>query len=208
MTVQDLEAKAAELFGISDPNRVLLYLRHSPVTPAAQPRLELYNMDYIRAKKLKDVRSQLSQGNMLFVDEGSLKETKFEEMNWYKSIIGNQEILRLKVEDGVSTEPILIKINKGKTLQELKEVIGMKIGIAAENFILTRKHVIREMKEFHLTLGQLGFNNGASLEVKPGKANQQPTYNLSFKLIKVIEEDLAKPFILDESLEAPKPFVE
>ena len=40
--------------------------------------------------------------------------------------------------------------------------------MAPDNFIIKRKHVVRELKETHLTLVELGINSGAMLEIKQG----------------------------------------
>lgn len=86
-------------------------------------------MDFAKEKKLKEIRSQLHQGDIVFVDQGSLKDTKFDEMNWTKCIIGNQEMVRFHVEmkDLGNRESVDVKINKNKTIQELKELIGKQI---------------------------------------------------------------------------------
>lgn len=116
MTVEDLERKVAELWGIP-ADQVLLLLRHEPITISATPRVELFNMDWARLKKLVDVRSQLDQGRMIFAETGTLKTVPFEKMHWYRAITGSEDVLRLHITTkGFDRDFVDVKINRNKTL--------------------------------------------------------------------------------------------
>lgn len=56
-------------------------------------------------------------GRMIYVDQGSLKTTSFEKMNWYRAIMGNEDMLKINVScKGFDIGSIDLKINKNKTL--------------------------------------------------------------------------------------------
>lgn len=55
---------------------------------------------------------------MVFVDRGTLKTVSFEKMNWYRAIIGNEDVIKLHISTkGFDRDFIDIKINKKKTLR-------------------------------------------------------------------------------------------
>lgn len=128
MTLTDLEHQISLATGISQ-DRLLILLRHEGMTLTAQPRVELLNMDWARSKKLSELRTSFDHGMMIFVEEGEMKGLKFEQLNWYKAIIGNEDMLKLHVtiDQGAGSlqEKFMdIKINKKRTLSDLKEKIG------------------------------------------------------------------------------------
>jgi len=89
------------------------------------PRVELLNIDWCRTKKLSELRSKFDHGMMVFVESGNLKETPFEKLNWYKSIMAVEEMIKLHVLSnglggGFKESFFEIKISQKKTLLELK----------------------------------------------------------------------------------------
>ena len=154
-------------------------LRHEALTVYQAPRVELFNMDWAKKKKLNDMRTKFTHGYWVFIEQGSIKTTKFESLNWYKSIAGEEDLVKLHILGSDFGKPTFeVKLNKKKTLLDLKKKIGGIIDTPPEQFIIKRKHVVRELKENDLKLLELGLNNGSILEIKKGVAHIEGKYEL------------------------------
>jgi hypothetical protein len=68
-------------------------------------------------------------------------------------------------------------------------MIGSILGVGQDDFNIKRKHVVREMKEVHLKLSDLGLTNGAILEASRGQLLVQGKYQLKISFIQLFEND-------------------
>ena len=184
LTVNQLELTLSQITNIPQ-NRLLILLRHEPMSFSGSPRVELLNMDWARNKKLSELKSRFEHGMMVYVEEGSLTEKKFEELDWYQAIVFNEHILKLHIYYN-SEQSIDIKINRNATLLHLKDKIASIIGLPSSEFIVKRKHVVREMKELQLKLVELGITNGALLEIIRGKAHVEGKYELVVCFVRLL----------------------
>ena len=75
----------AALTGIPQDNLSII-LRHEQVYKS-DLRLELLNMDWAQLRLLKSLHSKLDHGHALFVEANSIKNTKFEELEWHKAMM-------------------------------------------------------------------------------------------------------------------------
>jgi len=169
-------------------------LRHEAMTMSGPPRVELINMEWALKMKLCDLKSSFDHGMMIYVEEGSLKETKFTDLHWHQAVVFNEEMLKLHISlnegaGGYQERGFEVKINRKKTLKELKDKIGDMVGLPASEFTIRRKHVVKEMKEVTLKLVELGVTNGAFLEIKRGKAHQEGRCELVVAFARLLQEE-------------------
>ena len=186
-SVRELETQISCLTGI-EADSLLILLRHEPLSLNQTPRVEILNMDWARQKLLKDLRTRFDHGHMLFVESGSM--ANFQNLKWYKAIMGDSEMLKLHVGlKGFSIDQLTIKINKNKTLKELKIKIGEVLDITAEDFTLKRKFVVKELKELSLKLVELGLTDGAMLEATRGSQHVEGFYDLKVNFARILKEE-------------------
>lgn len=90
-TVAQLEGKVSELTGLPQED-VVIMLRHEQF----QVRVELFNMDWCRPKKLSEMRSRLDHGHCLFVENNDDKK-KFDLLGWYRAMMNHENIWKLYI---------------------------------------------------------------------------------------------------------------
>ena len=134
------------------------------------------------------MHSKLEQGSIVFVEKMEKKPVKFEELNWYKSIVGHEDIVKLNISmTGFVVDSLEVKMNKNKTLNDLKQRIARVVNVAPEDFKIKRKHVVSDLKDLELTLAGYGLNSGAMLEIKKGKAVEEGIYELNIFVATLVQ---------------------
>jgi hypothetical protein len=122
--VCDLENQIANTLNIP-ASRVIILLRHH-FDFNNYLRIEYFNMSWAQQKPLKDLRTKLSNGSILFVEENDPVHTKYEQFNWHVTLTSESEVFKLHVnteavkgdnEDGSWNSDILeLAMRKTKTL--------------------------------------------------------------------------------------------
>jgi hypothetical protein len=153
--VEDLERSVAALTGIPQDN-LSIVLRHEQVYKS-DVRLELLNMDWAKSLLLKGLHTKLGQGHVLFVEANNIKNTKFEELEWHKAIMAEQNNLKLNITatglvDDSTSDTFTLTLAKDKTLADLKAKISARIGVPSEGFTVRRQHVVRQFKDLDSTM--------------------------------------------------------
>ena len=75
-TVEILEQKISEHTGIP-VEKLIIMLRNEPILAGGEVLCEHYNMDWARKKKLCDMRSKLTNGIIVYVEEGDQKDNMY-----------------------------------------------------------------------------------------------------------------------------------
>jgi hypothetical protein len=127
-------------------DQVIILLRHEQFNV----RVEYLNMDWCRPKKISEMRSKITHGHCLFVEQNEIKKTPFDKLSWYRCMMMHESLFKLYIS--FEERSIQISINKTKTLEDLKNKIGKEINVAPEYFNLKRMGVVKELKDLTLTL--------------------------------------------------------
>ena len=104
-------------------DQVIILLRHEQFNV----RVELFNMDWCRPKKISEMRTKLSHGHCLFVEQNDIKKTPFHKLSWYLCMMMHESLFKLYIS--FEERSIQLTINKTKTLSDLKIRIGSEINI-------------------------------------------------------------------------------
>ena len=87
-------------------------------------KVELLNMDWMKAKTFVDLKKAPDQGLMVFAENADLKSTRFDNFKWNKALTMKENIFKLYVNVGqgfkYDKDTLEVKIMKTKTLAELK----------------------------------------------------------------------------------------
>lgn len=158
-------------------------------------RVELYNMDWARAKKVSEMRSKLTHAHCVFVEDNQEKKA-FDKLNWYKSMMNETNIFKFFINFGESS--FAVNINRAKTLGDLKKKIGAEIGLTSDEFNIKRQGVVTVMKDTSLTLLQLGLTNKAIIKVERGSQHEEGVYDIQISLVELVQE---KEYEEDQKLE-------
>ena len=142
--------------------------------------IEQYNLDWARAKKISAMRSKLTHGHCVFVEDNKEKRP-YDQLRWYKAMKNEENIFKLFINFGDSS--FNVNIQKTKTLGELKDKIGAEIGVPPNQFNIKRQGVVKEMKDTSLNLMRHGITNKAILKVEAGPQHQEGVYEIELNFV-------------------------
>lgn len=73
-------------------------LRNEPILAGGEVLCEHYNMDWARKKKLSDMRSKLTNGHLVFVEEGDQKDNMYyNQLFWNKAMRNESGLMKLHI---------------------------------------------------------------------------------------------------------------
>jgi Fe2+ transport system protein FeoA len=186
--VSDMEVALSTLFGIPQ-ERLIIQLRHekgynNTVT------CEYFNMDWRKPKLVGDFAS-LAHGVTLFVEENDPKGD-FNNYKWKKEFDSEIEKITVNlsnVDDPEDTEfPLRIRVDRGDTVKQLKQVISDRIGLPVGEFYLVRKSNMQEIKEMNKSLASLGFSTGVNIKIVKGHAKNEGVFEVNISKVELIDE--------------------
>lgn len=140
---------------------------------------EHFNMEWARGKNLSDMKTKISHGHILYVEEGDATQASYyTKLMWQKAMKNESSLMKLHINTSaifgdtnqIQDSSIQINIAKTKTLRHLKEIISRKISIPMDSFTISRQNVTRHFKDLDLTLMAHGLTSGALLKVMQGEA--------------------------------------
>lgn len=102
----------------------MIIIRHEPIL-IGDIRIEYFNYDkkqFGLDKKLSEVKTKLTHGQILFIEQQSEPEVPYEQLNWYKIMSNEVNLINLYINTTSLTPEQLesslqIKIAKNNTLK-------------------------------------------------------------------------------------------
>lgn len=96
-TVATLEQAVAEHTGIPVA-RLIIMLRTEPVIAGGEVLCDHYNMEWARGKKLSEMRRKLTNGHILFVEEGDASDPQYyNKLYWQKAMKNEGGLMKLHI---------------------------------------------------------------------------------------------------------------